>query len=423
MCKMIIKRGICLFALFVIGFIFLISLIGFVNAADGDVLWAKNFGGIGTDQGLATDSDANGNIFVAGSFAGTANFGPCGSLISNGSSDIFVAKYSSDGTTCLWIKRFGGTLDDQARAIAIDKNTGDVGVSGYFTGNISFGSSSYSSKIGSSTNPNLVTRDAYVVKLSGSLGTPLWSKQIGGESVGGTGHDYGDGLAIDSSNGDVVLVGTVQGFIDFGGGSIYTASMNDDSFIVKYNSTGSYKWAKLSNDYSPDYGLNVVTDNVGNIFFAGRFIDVGPDWGGGVLPSSSNGKSSSYLVKFTSSGAHVWSKSFFSMSIANVIPAGVTVDGNGNVVLIGNSDARIINLGCGNLSFPGLVNNGFLAKFSSSAGSCIWSRALVADVSSSPAGVAVDGRGNVGVAGLFQGVFNLSGAILTSVGGIDLFTV
>ena len=64
MCKMIIKRGICLFALFVIGFIFLISLIGFVNAADGDVLWAKNFGGIGTDVGYATATDANGNIFI-----------------------------------------------------------------------------------------------------------------------------------------------------------------------------------------------------------------------------------------------------------------------------------------------------------------------------------------------------------------------
>ena len=34
------------------------------SAVDGDVLWAKNFGGIGTDVGYATATDANGNIFI-----------------------------------------------------------------------------------------------------------------------------------------------------------------------------------------------------------------------------------------------------------------------------------------------------------------------------------------------------------------------
>jgi hypothetical protein len=54
--------------------------------------------------------DSQGDIIVAGSFAGQLDFGG-GAIRSNGGVDIFIAKYSSNGTH-LWSKGIGGSQDD-----------------------------------------------------------------------------------------------------------------------------------------------------------------------------------------------------------------------------------------------------------------------------------------------------------------------
>ena len=70
--------------------------------ASGALVWAKKAGGISTDRGYGIATDGSGNSLVTGSFIGTATF-DAGEpnetdLISAGNTDIFVAKYSPDGT-------------------------------------------------------------------------------------------------------------------------------------------------------------------------------------------------------------------------------------------------------------------------------------------------------------------------------------
>jgi len=62
--------------------------------------------------------DRTGKVVVTGTFQAAVNFGT-GSLISAGRSDIFVARYSADGTP-LVAQRFGGADFDAGNAVAGD---------------------------------------------------------------------------------------------------------------------------------------------------------------------------------------------------------------------------------------------------------------------------------------------------------------
>ena len=62
--------------------------------------------------------DSQDNMIVAGTFAGRINFGG-GDILSHGGVDIFIAKYSPDGSY-LWSQAIGGSSDDWAKAVAVD---------------------------------------------------------------------------------------------------------------------------------------------------------------------------------------------------------------------------------------------------------------------------------------------------------------
>ena len=77
-----------------------------------------------------------GNLAVTGSFVNKVWFGTK-ALVSTGSYDIFVAKYSPDGAL-LWLKQGGGNEFDMANVIRCD-TTGNIYVTGYVTGLAFFG--------------------------------------------------------------------------------------------------------------------------------------------------------------------------------------------------------------------------------------------------------------------------------------------
>ena len=63
--------------------------------ASGNLVWAGQMGGTGVDSARGIGVDTAGNIFVAGSFSGTADFDPGAgtyNLTSAGGADIFIAK-------------------------------------------------------------------------------------------------------------------------------------------------------------------------------------------------------------------------------------------------------------------------------------------------------------------------------------------
>lgn len=95
----------------------------------GAVLWARNVGSEYHDVSGAVALDAGGNPYVSGDFSGTLVFGGT-ALPTAGSSDVFVAKFTPQGTP-QWALRDGGPEAEYCRSLAV-RGTGEPFVAGDF---------------------------------------------------------------------------------------------------------------------------------------------------------------------------------------------------------------------------------------------------------------------------------------------------
>ena len=99
-------------------------------APTGTIEWVQRAGGALYDNSWGLFVEPAGNVYLAGYFQGTANFGSF-AVNSNGAQDIYIAKYSSAGTT-LWAKSAGGLQYDNAFAIEVTA-AGNSHITGFFS--------------------------------------------------------------------------------------------------------------------------------------------------------------------------------------------------------------------------------------------------------------------------------------------------
>lgn len=88
----------------------------------GNLVWAKSIGGPFQDEGFSIISSSTGNIYLSGSFEGTADLCPGAwvyNCTSNGAEDGYVLKMNSSGDY-QWAATFGGPEYDAAFGMAID---------------------------------------------------------------------------------------------------------------------------------------------------------------------------------------------------------------------------------------------------------------------------------------------------------------
>jgi len=97
---------------------------------------AYQFGSAGNDNAYAVKTDSENNVYMAGSFSSTINFGE-NSLTSNGTTDIFLVKFNSDEEV-VWATSFGSSTDDNVYEIVIDSDD-NVIVSGFYSGTLQIG--------------------------------------------------------------------------------------------------------------------------------------------------------------------------------------------------------------------------------------------------------------------------------------------
>ncbi|MCP4438676.1 MAG: T9SS type A sorting domain-containing protein [Aureispira sp.] len=105
---------------------------------NGQLLWAKSWGGQGQDQGLSICTDSLGNSYVGGFISSTASFDynvGSWSLDSEGAQDIFLTKVDPNGEL-LWAKSWGGTGNDRIRTVIQDNDF--LYCTGYFHNTVDF---------------------------------------------------------------------------------------------------------------------------------------------------------------------------------------------------------------------------------------------------------------------------------------------
>ena len=251
---------------------------------DGNFQWVYNVLSSGNDDANSITTDPSGNTYTTGYFYNTADFGG-GDVTSNGYNDIFVVKLDSDGNF-QWVYTAGGTGVDELHAIAIDSSD-NVLTTGYLSSTVNYGG-------GVRISADTVT--ALVLKLD-SFGSLVWVNAYGGQ-----GAQEGLGIAADSSD-NIFTTGYFYNTVDFGDGDV-TSTGNEDIYILKLNSSGSFQWIKTygstaasTSYYDVTHDITVDTD--GSVYTVGATGE-NTDFGTGNIVGSSF---DSFVLKLTSSGS------------------------------------------------------------------------------------------------------------------------
>jgi hypothetical protein len=359
----------------------------------GAHLWSKRFGDTDSQVGRSITTDSAGNVLLTGYFGGTVDFGG-GALTSAGGSDLFIAKFDPVGAH-LWSKRFGDAGSQVGSSITTD-SADNVLLTGYFTGTVDFGGGALTSA---------GDYDLFVTKLD-PAGAHLWSKRFGD-----AGYQEGSSITTDSSS-NVLLTGSFDDTVDFGGGAL-TSAGGDDLLVAKLDPAGAHLWSKRFGDTNDQHGSSISIDSAGNVLLTGHFLGT-VDFGGGALTGA--GLYDLFVAKLDPAGAHLWSKRFGDT--ARQEGDSITTDSAGNVLLTG-SFVGTVDFGGGALTSAG-VDDLFVAKLDP-AGAHLWSKRFGDMNYQEGYSITTDSAGNVLFTGYFIGTVDFGGGPLTSAGSQDIF--
>ncbi|HRI65803.1 MAG TPA: SBBP repeat-containing protein [Polyangium sp.] len=224
-------------------------------------------------------------------------------------------------------------------------------------------------------------------------------------AYGDTAVQTGSAIAVDKS-GNVFMAGAFGGKMNLGGATL-TSAGGDDAYLAKFAAGGQLMWAKSFGDSEGQGISGVSVDSSGNVYVTGTFYG-SVNFGGGALNASGALYSDVFLAKLGPDGSHLWSKRFGDDNAQSALA--LAADANGNIIVTGYFQ-NIINFGGGDLNSAGNFDI-FMAKFNSS-GAHQWSRRF-GDAARSQYGrsVAIDGMGNVYLAGDIAGSIDFGGGAM-----------
>lgn len=287
----------------------------------GNVLWAKKIGGVNSEFAPAVAADKSGNIIVAGSFnSATVNFGFTAPPVSLSNSaggtyfDFYLAKYDPNGNL-LWAQNANCTGNDGARSVTTD-GAGNIYMSGDFSGNISFGSTTLNN-----ANAPAGTNDAMLVKYDAS-GSFQWAA-----GIGNNGWETSSAVRADTS-GNVYITGSfTSDSIIIGSTNLFYT--NGGLFLAKYDTNGNPVWA---NNFGGE-STSLSIDPGGNIFMTGNFNSFVMNFGSIALTNSAPTLQDIFLVKFDPAGNVYWALSAGGSSSDKCFSS--SADRDGNVYIVG----------------------------------------------------------------------------------------
>ena len=275
---------------------------------DGNFQWVKSFGN-GNAQINDISVDYLDNLIATGKYQNSISLASQ-TITSNGSNDVFVAKWDTNGNP-IWVKGFGGTetfFGDSGNGIATSTN-GDIYVVGNFGGSVDFDPSPNTSTLTSNGETDL-----FIQKLN-ALGNLIWVKTIGGNSS-----DFGNDIIIDSNN-ELVFTGLNTGVVDFNPGASINNLNNitSNAFICKWDENANFIWAKAIISSSNSQGSFITSDLQNNYYITGKSqgtADFDPS-NSGIFNLTASGGSNTFILKLTTFGDFNWAGILFGQGAPN----------------------------------------------------------------------------------------------------------
>ncbi len=319
---------------------------GFVKTASGDVSFAADydhaqpliidpsiqfsgyFGGTSQDNITALAVNSSFNLLAAGWTISPdlpASHGARTAI--SGGVDAFVASFSPVGGQLLYCTYLGGAGDDRAFGIAVDSSNNT-----YVTG----WSSSVNFPVVGGVQAHLSgARDAFIAKLN-----PAGSALIYSTYLGGSGVDFANAIAVDSTGQAVIVGDTTSVNLPVTTGVFQRAlAGGQDAFVARLAANGaSLSFLTYFGGNSTDHGAAVQIDPAGPIVIGGGTSSVN-------LPvllawqSHSGGGQDGFVTKFNSSGTALVFSTYLGGSGGSVgLPEQVTAINIGpskNIIVAG----------------------------------------------------------------------------------------
>lgn len=304
--------------------------------SSGNISWQRTFaGGSGTESGGLVRQTADGGYYLA-----------CHTPAFGSSSDVWLLRLDSAGSV-LWQRAYGGTNTDSVYSIEVTSDGGCV-----FGGDTrSFGSADTNAWMGKLTNsgtvtwakrrymgsgdqPNGYSQQVRTILPNGSGGyatlvdvhMPIGVEAILFQPLDSNGSISGPKHLI--SPGNSALPRSMDRAGD-GGWFVSGISMesgnNSDGLLMKLNSTGSPVWQKHLGDQGTSY------------FLDGRSTPDGGYVAVGEAESPTDGSSDIWVVKFDSTGAVGWQRTYGGPSTEVGRAIGRTSDGG--YIVTGESES------------------------------------------------------------------------------------
>lgn len=324
-------------------------------------------------RGIALDA-TNANVHITGNFGNgggnPTDFDPgtgVVNLTANGSSDIFVAKYTNGNPVYQWAINMGTGSPQVCRGngIAVD-GSGNVYVTGYFEGTVNF------NPAGTANRTAVGLRDIFVAKYNSS-GLYQWAFNIGAAGV--VCNSYR--IRVDGS-ANVYITGAFQGTADFdpvGTANLVSAGSND-IFFAKYDKDGLYQWAFRVGTANSDEGLDIAVDN-SDVYICGYFDGTANFNPSGTANLTSTSGQDGFVAKYTAAtGAYQWAFRIGipggGVSWGNDQCWSIAIDASANVYVTGTYKGIVNFNPSGSANLPGGGSGDmFVAKYTT-ASAYVW---------------------------------------------------
>ena len=319
-------------------------------AADGTQLWAKNWGGEYGETPRSLSVNAQGDIFITGSYNGaiTADDITVESVSSTFSllSDIFVLAVDGATQQALWVKVFEGFDHDVGTAIvAAGDRSCVVGVS--YRSNLIIGDDAGTEfQAGNNFNIGIIRLDPD--------GEVMWAKEWGG-----AGSEEIIGMDLDS-NGNIYLTGVFSDVVNFGGADIVGDDPGvHDMMLVSYSPEGFHLWSHGFTGGGFDQGLDLEVRDYG-VYISGRFKnDLNIQ---GSIINSLTENYDVFAARFSRiDGSLSWVNT--AGGLGDDQGTGIGLGGDGSIYLAGSYKSQFIVNGTTYESFNGDYIDGFILRY------------------------------------------------------------
>ena len=242
----------------------------------GNIIWARSEGYSSSDEANGIAVDKFNNVFITGSFGDSLTIGSTTIHSYSYYDDIFLAKYSSNGSP-IWLKGAGRYNSDVANDVEVDAY-GNTFLTGYFySDTLQFDQVSIVS--------TAFERNGFIAKFDPS-GNCLWGKRMGG-----TVEDYGKHLAADTNNNVFVVGCFFSPSITFDSITLDNATGVDstaDLFLAKYDTDGNALWAKRAGGLRDDYAKGVAVGKNNAAVIVGDYKSSSIQFGATTLTNNGN---------------------------------------------------------------------------------------------------------------------------------------